>query len=251
MSDDLINVDQLYNEDIQPITGSMVKKVYPKRINDELANRCAELMNNSLKNLNSVERVHFRDNLIGLMDCLNPHDRRAPTLQEYISAVKFVTYKHMGHTDTKAYAFTFPDRVHRMAVEKVPQAHLWTYANKYSKSKLVVDVQAKLLVPVHIMFQDYFAQAVKVQADLMVNAQSEKVRSDAANSLMTHLRPPEVKKAEIEISTKDTGAIGDLANALNALSAQQQSMLRNGTMTLNDISEAVIIDVNKEESCDE
>lgn len=247
MNNEVVNANVLADPEVKPVTAEMVKRVYPKRINDELAQQCADLMNDSLTNLNSIEKIHFRDNLIGLMDCLNPSDRKAPSLQEYISAVKFVTYKHMGHSDTKAYAFTFPDRIQRMIDEKVPQTHLWAYANKYSKSKVVVDVHTKMLVPVHIMFQDYFAQAVKTQADLMINATSEKVRSDAANSLMTHLKPPEVKKAEISISTQDSGVIGDLANALSALSDSQRTMIQSGKMTIDDISKAEIIELDKDD----
>lgn len=248
MSTDLINLDEILNEpELEPVSSELVKKIYPKKINNETASKCAELMNEALDGLNSVEKVHFRDNMVSMIDCIMPSDRKAPSFKEYVDAVKFVTFKHMGHGDTRAYALTFPDRVQRMVNEKVPQTHLWAYANSYAKNKLVIDIHAKLLVPTHIMYQDVFAQAVKAQVEIMNdNSVSAKVRSDAANSLMTHLKQPEIKKAELQINTKDTGVIGDLANALANLSAGQRQMMMEGKTTLKEINEAVIIEVEPE-----
>ena len=166
---------------------------------------------------------------------------------DYLNAVKFVTYKLAGHTDVRAYAMTFPERIDRMAQEKVPTSHLYVYASGYAKNKLVVDIQTKLIVPTHILFQDVFHQAVKVQATIMNDdSVSPKVRVEAANSLMTHLKQPEVKKAELQVTTSDSGVIGQLADALSNLSKGHQELLAQGKTTLKDISEAVIIEVEDE-----
>ena len=125
---------------------------------------------------------------------------------------------------------------------------MYSYANIYAKTDVVIAVQTKMMIPTHILYQDYFAQAVKTQVEIMNDdSVSPKVRSDAANSLMTHLKQPEIKKAEIEINTKDTGVIGDLANALANLSAGQREMMLQGKTSIRDITEAVIIEVEKDE----
>nr|DAK29450.1 MAG TPA: hypothetical protein [Caudoviricetes sp.] len=135
-----------------------------------------------------------------------------------------------------------------MERDKVPNSHLYQYASIYSKNKTVVEVMAKLVVPTHIMFQDIFHQAVKVQSELMLNDKiSPKVRSDAANSLMTHLKTPEVKQAELKVDVQGSGAIEQLAEALGSLSGKQSEMLREGRYSLKDIREATIIEVTEDD----
>lgn len=153
-----------------------------------------------------------------------------------------------GHTDTRAYSLTFPERIERMAREGISNTNLYVYANSYAKNKVVVEIMAKLMVPTHIMFHDYFSLAVKTQVEIMTDdSVSPKVRSDAANSLMTHLKQPEIKQAELKINTNDTGVINQLSEALNNLSKGHKELLSQGKTTLRDISEATIIEVEKDE----
>lgn len=244
VSDEL--VDNLLNPPIQVMEVDTFKRIYPKKVNQETAERCVELINESVQGMDFMMRDHYRDTLISVFDVLDGSNGKYK-FTDYLNAVKFVTYKLAGHSDVRAYAMTFPDRVNRMAKEKIPNSHLYAYANGYAKNKLVVDIHSKLIVPTHILFQDVFHQAVKVQASIMNDdSVSPKVRSDAANSLMTHLKQPEVKKAELEISTKDTGVIGELANALNNLGSNTVELMKSGKYTMKDLREATIIEVEKD-----
>jgi hypothetical protein len=73
-----------------------------------------------------------------------------------------------------------------------------------------------------------YQQALNVQADLMMNAKSEKVRSEAANSILTQLKPPEKKQLEIDIGIKEDSAIADLRASTLELVEQQKAMIRDG-----------------------
>lgn len=239
-------VEQLINPVPTVMDVDFFKKIYPRRVNQETAEQCVQLINESIRGMDFMMRDHYRDTLISVFDVLDGSNGKYK-FTDYLNAVKFVTYKLSGHSDVRAYALTFPDRVNRMAKEKVPNSHLYTYANGYAKNKLVVDIHAKLIVPTHIMFQDVFHQAVKVQASIMNDdSVSPKVRSDAANSLMTHLKQPEVKKAELEISTKDTGVIAELANALNNLGSNTAELMKSGKYTMKDLREATIINIEED-----
>lgn len=220
-----------------------LQKIYPRKVNRETLEECVKMMNESIVGMDSVMREHYRDNLVGVIDVIKEGERIK--FADYVKAVKFCSFKMAGYTDTRAYSLTFPERIERMAREGISNANLYVYANSYAKNKVVVEIMAKLMVPTHIMYQDYFHMAIKTQVEIMTDDKvSPKVRSDAANSLMTHLKQPEIKQAELKISTEDNGAIGHLADALASLSGKQRELLSSGAMRLKDVSEAVIIEAD-------
>jgi hypothetical protein len=75
----------------------------------------------------------------------------------------------------------------------------------------------------------------------MVNANSEKVRSDAANSVLTHLKPPETKKIELDISVKEDKSLSDLKSATMELVAAQRLALQAGSTTIEGVAHSKII----------
>ena len=223
-----------------------LKKIYPRKVNDDVLAECVKVMNDSVKDMDAIMQEHYRDNLVSVIDVIR--DGEKIKFKDYVKAVKFCSFKMAGYTDTRAYSLTFPERIERMAKDGISNTNLYVYANSYAKNKVVVEIMAKLIVPTHIMFQDYFSLAVKTQVEIMTDdSVSPKVRSDAANSLMTHLKQPEIKQAELKISTSDNGAIGSLTEALNNLSNAQKQALSSGSIKLKDISEAEIIEVKENE----
>ena len=85
-------------------------------------------------------------------------------------------------------------------------------------------------------FANAFNTALNGQADLMLNAKSEKVRSDAANSLLNHLKKPETHKVEMNIGIKEGGAIEELREITSQLAAKQQQMIESGVYTAKDVA---------------
>lgn len=233
--------------ELEKVTVEELKILYPVKVAGKVLEQAAEILNTATEDMDYVMAKEFRDNCLSFIDILKNSKSRV-SFADYVNACKFATFKLAGNTDVRAYALTFPDRIRRMERDKVPNSHLYQYASIYSKNKTVVEVMAKLVVPTHIMFQDIFHQAVKVQSELMLNDKiSPKVRSDAANSLMTHLKTPEVKQAELKVDVQGSGAIEQLAEALGSLSGKQSEMLREGRYSLKDIREATIIEVTEDD----
>lgn len=244
--DKKVSLDILKEPEPELLTVEGLQKIYPRKVNRETLEECIEIMNKSIVDMDFVMREHYRDNLVNVIDVIKEGERIK--FADYVKAVKFCSFKMAGYTDVRAYSLTFPERIERMAKEGISNANLYVYANSYSKNKVVVEIMAKLIVPTHIMYQDYFHMAVKTQVEIMTDdSVSPKVRSDAANSLMTHLKQPEIKQAELKISTNDSGVIGSLAEALNNLSSAQKQALSSGSIKLKDISEAEIIEVKENE----
>lgn len=233
--------------ELEKVTVEELKILYPVKVAGKVLEQAAEILNTATEDMDYVMAKEFRDNCLSFIDILKNSKSRV-SFADYVNACKFATFKLAGNTDVRAYALTFPDRIRRMERDKVPNSHLYQYASIYSKNKTVVEVMAKLVVPTHIMFQDIFHQAVKVQSELMLDDKiSPKVRSDAANSLMTHLKTPEVKQAELKVDVQGSGAIEQLAEALGSLSGKQSEMLREGKYSLKDIREATIIEVGDDD----
>lgn len=244
--DKKVSLDILKEPEPELLSVEGLQKIYPRKVNRETLEECVRLMNESIVDMDFVMREHYRDNLINVIDVIKEGERIK--FADYVKAVKFCSFKMAGYTDTRAYSLTFPERIERMAREGISNANLYVYANSYTKNKVVVEIMAKLLVPTHIMYQDYFHMAVKTQVEIMTDDKvSPKVRSDAANSLMTHLKQPEIKQAELKISTNDNGVIGSLVEALNNLSSAQKEVLTSGSMKFKDIREAEIIEVETNE----
>lgn len=110
--------------------------------------------------------------------------------EQYASACTYVTHKLMGRSNLESYALTFPQRHADLVAKGTSSKDISAYVSAYHKTKLVSLIMERSLMPVWVTHSDVYYKALAVQSDLMMNAQSEKVRSDAANSVLTHLTKP-------------------------------------------------------------
>ena len=176
----------------------------------------------------------FRENLIGYTNVINDGKHK---LESYVNAVKYCTYKVMGKTNIDAYILTFPDRYNDFLARNVPAKDIASYVTAYNKGKLVSAIMEQSLIPSWILNQDLYQKALNVQAELMVSASSEKVRTDAANSILTHLKMPEKAKVELDVTSEASDAIKALRDSTMALVEMQQQQIREGKMTALGVAE--------------
>ena len=167
------------------------------------------------------------------------------TVKQYSAAVRYVSYKLMGLTNQEAWMKTFPDKYAYFAQKGTSAKDISSYVHAYHNTKLVNLVMEQSLVPVHVVGRDLFWKALNVQAELMVSATSEKVRSDAANSVLNTLRPPETKKMELDINHKDDGTLEALRIATQALVDQQSHAIASGTVTAGQVAAYRVIEAEK------
>jgi hypothetical protein len=92
-----------------------------------------------------------------------------------------------------------------------------------------------------------FQKAVTTQAELMTNPNvSDKVRSDAANSLMTHLKPPEARKLELDVAMAEDDSLRELRRAVTDLAVAQKEAIEVGVEDAQRIAESKLIDGESE-----
>jgi len=189
-------------------------------------------------------RDNYRDNLLSYTNVMQDGKYK---IQSYIDAVRYVSHKLMGSSNVEAYTKTFPIRYQRVVTENKhlePEAIgkiLSSYVAAYNKTKLVVKVFEQTLVPSHILNADLYQKALNRQAYLMIHATSEKVQSDSANSLLTHLKMPEVNKIELDIGLKQDKSLDMLRAATVELAKQQRNAIVAGDKTAHDIAQSEIV----------
>ena len=203
-----------------------------KSVNQELV----DSINQTLGDPESFE--YYRNNLLSYTKVIQ--DGRFK-IHEYINAVRYVSFKLMGCSNIDAYSRTFPDKIQRFSSQGVSSKDVASYVTAYNKSKLVNLIYEQSLIPSYVLNQDMYQKALNVQAELMLTAKSEKVKTDAANSLLTHLKPPEVKKVELEIGTKEDSSIAQLRQATLELAKQQRLMLEAGAANVQEIAHSRVV----------
>lgn len=163
--------------------------------------------------------------------------------EDYLYAVAYVSFKLMGYTDKDAWVKTFPDRYTKLVAQGIPDKTIASYVSIYKKGKLVNLIMEQSLVPSWVLNQHMFQEALNVQFDLMKNADSEKVRTEAANSLLTHLKKPEAAKnaVTINMNEQDQQGMSALADALNNLASSQRQAIVNGSMKTIDVASTRLV----------
>ncbi len=192
-------------------------------------------------------REHYRNNLISYTSVMQ--DGKF-TIEQYLNAVRYVSFKLMGDTNIKAYMRTFPTKYSGFKAKGVKDKDIASYVTAYNKSKLVNLIYEQSIIPTHVLNADMFQEALNVQADLMINANSEKVRSDAANSLLTHLKPPEKKKLEIEVSQVESSVIDDLRLATQEHAKVLKQNIAAGAMSVKDAAQGDLVIAGECETID-
>ena len=218
------------------VTRDQLLRTLPKQVRSNLTDEILDSLNKSITDPNF--REVYRENLLGFTSVIQDGKYK---LQSYIDAVKYVTYKFTGSKDIEAYAKTFPDRYQRLVEEGASSKTISSYAATYKKTQLVQKIFEQNMIPVHIFNADIFQKAINVQAQLMVSANSEKVRSDAANSLLSHLKPPEIKKIELDVGIKQDKSLDDLREATRELVEIQKRQLEAKTITPKDVAHSKLI----------
>jgi len=184
-------------------------------------------MVNSISSDPEQARV-IRENFIGYSSCLLKGRFKS---EDYVHAVAYVSYKLMGYNNQESYARTFPARYRGLVAKGTSSKDISSYVHAYNKNKLVNLILEQSVIPSWVLNQDVYQKAINTQLELMVTAKSEKVRSDAANSILTHLKKPEKAEIELNIGVQETSGMKELKDALTSMAEKQRELITSGATT--------------------
>lgn len=225
-----------------PITVSELKDALPSHLKSCATQGLADRINTVTNDPIASQSV--KQNFVGFVSVLSQGKFKT---EDYLNAVSYVSFKLMGFTNQDAYRLTFPDRYNTLLQEGKTAKQISSYVAGFHKNKLVTLIMQQSLVPIWVTNQDVLQEAINHQAYLMVNAKSEKVQSDAANSIMTHLKQPEAKDINLRVGVTESEGTRELKNLMENFAAQQIKMLEDGGMTTKQVAEQRIIEADYEE----
>lgn len=218
-----------------------VKMNLPAKLRPNATQELVDKLNNISDDPEAAKQI--RENFVSYTSVLQ--DGKFKT-EDYIYAVKYVTYKVMGYTNKDAYVKTFPDRYRYFVQNGTSEKDIASYITSYNKGKLVNLILEQTLVPTWVLNQDIYQEAINTQARLMRTAKSERVQAMAAESILSHLAKPEaVDKAQLNININAGSQLEDLQKTLVDLAKSQQELIKSGVST-KAIAEQRIIDVEPE-----
>ena len=188
----------------------------------------------------------YKNNLLSYVGILSKGRFK---VADYVNAVTYVSYKLMDMTNREAFRKTFPNRYRDWEDRELPLKKIDSYVSQYNKGKLVNMIWAETMIPVHVFNHGMFQNMLNEAASIAINGKSEIARVQAIGQILTHTKPPETKKIELDLGVQDNvgGVIDQLREATQRLSDQQLTQLNKGQVTIKRIAEAEIVDKEIEE----
>lgn len=216
-----------------------VEKALPPNLKSVATQQFVDQINNIVSDPVVADMV--RNNFISYTKVLQ--DGKFKT-EDYLHAVTYVSFKLMGLSNQDAYFRTFPARHQALVAKATPAKDIAAYVSAYNRGKLVNLILEQSLVPSWVLNQDAYQKAINTQVELMANAQSELVRTQAANSILTHLAKPKDAGPLVNIDMRENTGMTELKDMLVKMAEQQQNLIKQGVPT-KVIAEQVIIEMEK------
>lgn len=241
------------SEPIELVSKEQLMSAMPGKLKLRITDDFVKLYNDSITATDSELVYAFKENFISYSKIL---EEGKYSTEQYLNAVKYVSFKLMSFTNRDSYKMTFPERFNRLMKRYrdlgFDDAFIWDYkisphVVSYNGGTLVQKIMEQTIIPPHVLNMNMYQDALNVNAHLMVHAKSEMVRTTAANSILTQLKPPEVSKIEIDVSVKESDAIKDLRSITQDLAIAQQKAIEAGANTPLEIAESKIIEAEIEE----
>lgn len=236
-----VAVNNQVPSDEAPLTVDTLRGAMPKRQRQNITPRLVDHINSLVSDPEA--RNVFRQNVLGYTSVLNDPNVKMRT---YLEAVKYVSYKLMGYTNQEAWIKTFPDRYQRLLNENKSPDFIRATVGCYHKGKVVGALLEQSMIPTWVVNADIYQKAINIQAELMITAKSEKVRTDAANSLLSHLKQPETVKMKLDVEVKQDDSIRELRQAVTELAIAQKEAIEVGITDASKVAKGKLINGESE-----
>lgn len=231
----------LREEPPKPFEVEEVKKIYPKSVSMPVIQKITDVLNAGFMGEQDFIAEFIREQMIDCMGVLG--ENKAFNVTQYVNAVRFVSYKHLGESTVGAFAKTFPDKIKKLEAQGVPKEHIYAYASRFARSKLVVNIEAIQKIPIHIMFKGTQYEAINTLVGIMRGEPdnnnkipSHKVRMEASLGLIRELKDPaEVGNKGITVSIPEGSTLSNYLDTVNKLASTMVEQLQEGKMTLNEV----------------
>lgn len=218
-----------------------VKEAVPPHLRASVTQGMVDTLNNITSDPFAAENI--RNNFISYSAVMKEGKFKT---EDYIHAVAYVSFKLMGYSNEEAYARALPQRYAILKSAGKSQKDISAYVSAFHKGKMVNLIMEQSLVPTWVLNQDLHQKALNRLADLMVNAQSEKVQAESAIGLLSALAKPKDTNFQINVGNTENSGLKELKDMMGALAVQQQEIIKNGQMKTIDVAGARLINKDSE-----
>jgi len=151
------------------------------------------------------------------------------TLDQYTTAIKYVSLKQMGHTNMQAYSIALADRYQELVAKGYDDQRISSHVSAYHKGALVQKILSQSVIPLHMLYQDEAHLAISTMVRLMTDPNvSNKTRSDTANNLLNHIKKPDSAKVELSVTHKADAGMQELQVMMRELAEKQLNAMKSG-----------------------
>ena len=218
-----------------------VRKLVPKNqrtlITQEFLDKLEASVNDSLV------AEQFKENFVTYLNVLSKGKYK---MEDYINAVKYVSFKLLGYSNINAYTATFPERYERLKTEG--QTQIEAFVSMYNKNKLVMQIYEQTIVPSYVLNAPMHQQALNTLAAMIVDDDVRGMtKVKACEAILQYTKQPDVVKGELTIGIEQSDTINDLREITENLADTYRMMLEKKGMRLKDVAEANIIDITPED----
>lgn len=219
------------------ISTEELKEVFPSK-NNKITDHVTNRINTFLSDPEMQES--FKENLLTYRKILKGEHNIS--MDTYINAIKYCSYKIAGHSNEESYKLTFPDRYLNMLNKQLSPGDIASLISAYHRTKTVTLILEQSYIPIWILNQEQEQAAINKLVDLMHNGKSDYVKVTAANNLLNHLKRPEATKVEIGLEEGSVSILDEVQKAISDLANVQSKVIKSGNMTVQQIAEKEIIE---------
>ena len=219
-----------------------VKKLVPKNQRTLITQEFLDKLEASVSD--SLVAEQFKENFVTYLNVLSKGKYK---MEDYINAVKYVSFKLLGYSNINAYIATFPERYERLKTEG--QTQIEAFVSMYNKNKLVMQIYEQTIVPSYVLNAPMHQQALNTLASMIADDDVRGMtKVKACEAILQYTKQPDVVKGELTIGIEQSDTINDLREITENLADTYRVMLEKKGMRLKGVAEADIIDITPSES---
>jgi hypothetical protein len=213
----------------QSITREKLKKFLPKGSSVQVTDEVLEMINNMERDTGLPQEL-MEENLMSYMHLIGKV--KNVSINELANAMKFCTLKR-NMTNKEAWAIVFPKKYDELVSNN---KQIDNHVSMYNSSRLVVEIDKQMIIPVYIQHSAYHHAAIKKQYELMNGNDgnggqvSAMVMHLAAKELALITKMPEDKTIELKVGMSDAAMAQqqEMNDALSAIVANQAKLFAAG-----------------------
>lgn len=215
---------------------SSIEEILPNKLSKKNKNKIAtEIADNIDETVDDTIKEQYKNNLITFSTVVTGRVR----VDDYLTAIKYVTYRNTGLTIKESYCLAKADEVQKAKLEGVTDDQIYNRALAYSQNKVVKDIQSQNQMPLHIVFGDAIVDGIHRMHDI-IKGGSNRDAVGAFEALTRAIMP----KEDIELKV-DTSAIDSKIEEMNKAKLELSLMVVDNVKSGNLSMEQLLSKVNK------